>query len=116
QAEDGIRAFHVTGVQTCALPIYSVLPFDPDALADTAKIYGNVKTSNTRAEGEVITMLGCAPCQIVPTTVVENVRIVRLPDVVGRAVLKIDCPASRRKRWQRQVDLPQCSRTRTRVG
>src|SRR5690606_39450987 len=23
QAEDGIRAFHVTGVQTCALPIYA---------------------------------------------------------------------------------------------
>src|SRR5690606_39992145 len=23
QAEDGIRAFHVTGVQTCALPIYT---------------------------------------------------------------------------------------------
>src|SRR5207302_5686283 len=26
QAEDGIRDFHVTGVQTCALPIYSWLP------------------------------------------------------------------------------------------
>src|SRR5690606_40343290 len=25
QAEDGIRDFHVTGVQTCALPIYSPL-------------------------------------------------------------------------------------------
>src|SRR5690606_19481697 len=25
QAEDGIRDFHVTGVQTCALPIYEVL-------------------------------------------------------------------------------------------
>src|SRR5690606_40002730 len=25
QAEDGIRDFHVTGVQTCALPIYSWL-------------------------------------------------------------------------------------------
>src|SRR5690606_40924340 len=25
QAEDGIRDFHVTGVQTCALPIYPVL-------------------------------------------------------------------------------------------
>src|SRR5690606_40523649 len=25
QAEDGIRDFHVTGVQTCALPIYTVL-------------------------------------------------------------------------------------------
>src|SRR5690606_39762150 len=24
-AEDGIRAFHVTGVQTCALPIYTPL-------------------------------------------------------------------------------------------
>src|SRR5690606_40658287 len=26
QAEDGIRAFHVTGVQTCALPIYAFFP------------------------------------------------------------------------------------------
>src|SRR5690606_40871326 len=26
QAEDGIRAFHVTGVQTCALPISEDLP------------------------------------------------------------------------------------------
>src|SRR5690606_40661016 len=25
QAEDGIRDFHVTGVQTCALPIYKVV-------------------------------------------------------------------------------------------
>src|SRR5690606_41132369 len=25
QAEDGIRDFHVTGVQTCALPIYNTL-------------------------------------------------------------------------------------------
>src|SRR5690606_4042568 len=25
QAEDGIRDFHVTGVQTCALPIYKVI-------------------------------------------------------------------------------------------
>src|SRR5690606_39499248 len=28
QAEDGIRGFHVTGVQTCALPIYDL--FCPD--------------------------------------------------------------------------------------
>src|SRR5690606_31575091 len=26
QAEDGIRDFHVTGVQTCALPIFDVFP------------------------------------------------------------------------------------------
>src|SRR5690606_40988771 len=30
QAEDGIRDFHVTGVQTCALPI-SFAEFDPSA-------------------------------------------------------------------------------------
>src|SRR5690606_5575232 len=29
QAEDGIRDFHVTGVQTCALPIYAPLPVLP---------------------------------------------------------------------------------------
>src|SRR5690606_41001573 len=28
QAEDGIRDFHVTGVQTCALPILSGLPLE----------------------------------------------------------------------------------------
>src|SRR5690606_41185121 len=28
QAEDGIRGFHVTGVQTCALPIYVKVPVD----------------------------------------------------------------------------------------
>src|SRR5690606_39571453 len=27
QAEDGIRDFHVTGVQTCALPISNTAPF-----------------------------------------------------------------------------------------
>src|SRR5690606_12935524 len=28
QAEDGIRCFHVTGVQTCALPIFQVDPIE----------------------------------------------------------------------------------------
>src|SRR5690606_39661063 len=30
QAEDGIRDFHVTGVQTCALPISLVMHIDPE--------------------------------------------------------------------------------------
>src|SRR5690606_41190522 len=40
QAEDGIRGFHVTGVQTCALPIYRLVdqrqarPTAPLAAAD----------------------------------------------------------------------------------
>src|SRR5690606_40519688 len=36
QAEDGIRDFHVTGVQTCALPIYTAI-IELDALADTVR-------------------------------------------------------------------------------
>src|SRR5690606_39353785 len=31
QAEDGIRDFHVTGVQTCALPIYEITTPEADA-------------------------------------------------------------------------------------
>src|SRR5690606_1419243 len=30
QAEDGIRGFHVTGVQTCALPISAIAEANPD--------------------------------------------------------------------------------------
>src|SRR5690606_40006951 len=40
QAEDGIRAFHVTGVQTCALPISERDPSRPtlqDLQSSTAK-------------------------------------------------------------------------------
>src|SRR5207302_3585462 len=41
QAEDGIRDFHVTGVQTCALPICSQAPPPPEpdeaALAEAVK-------------------------------------------------------------------------------
>src|SRR5688500_20364070 len=33
QAEDGIRDYKVTGVQTCALPIYLLLGLGPDWLA-----------------------------------------------------------------------------------
>src|SRR5690606_40420664 len=35
QAEDGIRDFHVTGVQTCALPIYSLMLFATGRKAST---------------------------------------------------------------------------------
>src|SRR5690606_40978075 len=36
QAEDGIRDFHVTGVQTCALPICEAVAFVPDVYAVVA--------------------------------------------------------------------------------
>src|SRR5690606_40009478 len=34
QAEDGIRDFHVTGVQTCALPILHLFRIGPEVLDD----------------------------------------------------------------------------------
>src|SRR5207302_8290682 len=49
QAEDGIRDFHVTGVQTCALPISARLfaerGFDGTSMDDIAKELGMLKGS-----------------------------------------------------------------------
>src|SRR5690606_41053449 len=41
-AEDGIRAFHVTGVHTCALPICDDVPLQP---------FGNVSSAGDRSRG-----------------------------------------------------------------
>src|SRR5690606_40318182 len=40
QAEDGIRVFHVTGVQTCALPILAGLESIPRLYYEAAQIDG----------------------------------------------------------------------------
>src|SRR5690606_39777618 len=50
QAEDGIRDFHVTGVQTCALPI-SGLEVSEQEL--DAAIAGIAQQNNTSVEGLV---------------------------------------------------------------
>src|SRR5690606_39970497 len=46
QAEDGIRDFHVTGVQTCALPISASLTVqenaDPDVVRDLQSFFERV--------------------------------------------------------------------------
>src|SRR5690606_40656760 len=44
-AEDGIRAFHVTGVQTCALPIYlESVALHPDGHSIAATVRGGSYT------------------------------------------------------------------------
>src|SRR2546430_4231514 len=51
QAEDGIRDLTVTGVQTCALPIFELSPGGtPDACARCAPRWG--KNATLRAGGE----------------------------------------------------------------
>src|SRR5207253_6975217 len=60
QAEDGIRDGHVTGVQTCALPIYAVkakrgLPLNPQLCEHTAgAIATEYLRQSQRGEGETI--------------------------------------------------------------
>src|SRR5690606_39923610 len=52
QAEDGIRDFHVTGVQTCALPISSVRAASAAAGGGRYPCYPDVaRTTGTAAPG-----------------------------------------------------------------
>src|SRR6266700_5211606 len=50
QAEDGLRDFHVTGVQTCALPIYRIEAL-PRLVGQTVAVRGWVMT--TRSSGKI---------------------------------------------------------------
>src|SRR5690606_24007323 len=50
QAEDGIRDFHVTGVQTCALPITTAVTRD---LANVQKVGNDAKTGIASLKQEV---------------------------------------------------------------
>src|SRR5436309_8462035 len=54
QAEDGIRDFHVTGVQTCALPISSKFPLQHRAeFLNGRDLYGEVVNA-AREDGLVV--------------------------------------------------------------
>src|SRR5690606_40280765 len=75
QAEDGIRDFHVTGVQTCALPIY---PW-----------YDNLIYSGLTSMVIVWSYQGCFPgngTMIIASTVVRrNTRTTLFSIKIGRA-------------------------------
>src|SRR2546430_9927829 len=51
QAEDGIRDLTVTGVQTCALPIYTTNKFRGDFYECSAKIAVSVTTPSETGHG-----------------------------------------------------------------
>src|SRR5690606_40213377 len=56
QAEDGIRVFHVTGVQTCALPIYGFLDklATDDVLLMPEPVYFGGSTDRSVSSGHII--------------------------------------------------------------
>src|SRR5690606_40114626 len=54
QAEDGIRDFHVTGVQTCALPIWTVAVHETLDLADGGRLVPYAADNNLIATGCVL--------------------------------------------------------------
>src|SRR5690606_40626659 len=55
QAEDGIRDFHVTGVQTCALPISVDLRFRPDRRTSPARTGRDRQTAPGRPHDGALT-------------------------------------------------------------
>src|SRR6266511_685350 len=64
QAEDGIRDFHVTGVQTCALPILQVAEITLEKLT---KVYGDGTRAVSEldlgiADGEFVVLVGPSGC------------------------------------------------------
>src|SRR5690606_19080367 len=53
QAEDGIRDFHVTGVQTCALPIFIPVQCEYFALEGLGKLLNTIKIVQNRLNTEL---------------------------------------------------------------
>src|SRR5690606_20553847 len=82
QAEDGIRAFHVTGVQTCALPIClltgdldQLLPDRPFAeVVDVEAANALARETARRAVQVVVPGKGEAPCQGQPPTLTRRLQ------------------------------------------
>src|SRR5690606_39522506 len=61
QAEDGIRDFHVTGVQTCALPIYTIDAATPKGTSPAKAIATNtIESSGTDTALDDSTRPHCA--------------------------------------------------------
>src|SRR5690606_25495856 len=69
QAEDGIRDFHVTGVQTCALPI--CLYFEPLTLEDVLEIYEQEK-----CDGVIVQFGGQTPLNLATALKERGVNII----------------------------------------
>src|SRR5690606_4595208 len=101
QAEDGIRDFHVTGVQTCALPICRLAAVDPvDLAADPARVHGHEPVGVDLARGDL------DPAQLDAVLVGAQLQVV--PDPDGRyrdAEVERDLPPDQGDALQQRATL-----------
>src|SRR5690606_34292325 len=89
QAEDGIRAFHVTGVQTCALPIYLSKIYNDEWMRENRLLEPERLTAGDmleRKDGAAPPLVAVAP----DTLVREALSLVTTHDVSHLPVLRDD--------------------------
>src|SRR5690606_39500592 len=78
QAEDGIRGFHVTGVQTCALPIYGRFGDAVDFERARFVLTDDQELSLRRVQTSELRFLGERPAR--GRVVLSGARVVNLMD------------------------------------
>src|SRR5690606_41173759 len=79
QAEDGIRDFHVTGVQTCALPISGTLVVQE---LDTVSVTAEATSLPDRLEASVAGLDAGAQITAADLPLPEGTELVSEPDTV----------------------------------
>src|SRR5207244_8837535 len=77
--EDGIRDDLVTGVQTCALPIFPAATVAASAATSTTPIKPNTRSTSTTVVASVLDRAGFA---------VSRIRMTSPPILLGRKLLK----------------------------
>src|SRR5690606_23577296 len=88
QAEDGIRDFHVTGVQTCALPIYKdtglkvIIEDGVAKLPDRTSFAGSVATAD-RLVRNMVQLVGVTLIEAVQMMTTTPARIMGIQDSKG---------------------------------
>src|SRR5207302_2730785 len=96
QAEDGIRDFHVTGVQTCALPISvatakrpPATPITPDEAAEEANLAAKAYIHTAEQEG----LIEGEERRLLQSIVDFGDTLIREVMKIGRASCRKECRA-----------------------
>src|SRR5215475_6861256 len=98
QAEDGIRDFHVTGVQTCALPILPTIHWQPMAMTTGEKGCGGCHKIGLKTATEIVELrqggaeFGAASCDACHTRHTFSAEEARQPQACETCHMGFDHP------------------------